>query len=158
MTQAIEIRPLRQSDGVHVPGPSQAAQGAAVTAPQVYLGYDPTHIRLTDKVQVAGFLIGNVACNRGDVIQIDKPPKDAGGNPLPWRPGINVMTIDRARNLLKLGLAEPHHGPATKRLSNPTLAEVVSSIPAEVERADLAAQIDAAGERATARPQRRGAI
>jgi hypothetical protein len=155
----VNLRPIQQSDRVTIPGPAQPRMGPAPSAPDVsaYLGYDPTHIILTEKVQAAGILMGNRTCFAGDVLAIEKVPVGADGRPVAVPVTTNILMIDRARLLIKLGLAVPHPGPASVRITNPTRDEAVASVQSEVERADLAVQ-HARAERADAKPQRRGAM
>lgn len=142
------IRPMSQADRVNIPGPA-LPRGVKAPAQAAEVPYYFTHVMLIN-VQQAGFLIGNVCCRTGDVLKIDEDPRDGRHQ--------NILTDKRARELIRMGKAQPHAGPATFSLSNPTRAEAVASVQAEIERTDLAREVEAGSERAIGRPQRKGAI
>lgn len=151
MAQTLDIQPPGPIGRVMIPpaGMPRTPTAQAPAEANPYMVRDATHIVLTDKVQSAGILIGNVTCNCGDVIKIERDPKGLPAN-------ANVMTTERADALLKIGLARYHSGPATKHLSNPTRKDLAPDVVSPIEHAEQSEQIERESERAVGRPQRRG--
>jgi hypothetical protein len=111
----------------------------------------PDHVRFVELLKPT--LVGDRVCEPGDVIAV-KPPGISPRNIMPVDP---MLYFDRATKLIEVKRARAHPGPATVELGHSTVDPHKAAFESGGQQVEQQALVSRS-ERATAAPQRKGAM